>query len=59
MPLALMTAAAAGVFRKSMKALAASACLAVCGDGGGENQFLLQIGGECAGEFDAGGDQAR
>ena len=32
-----------------MNAFAASACFGVGGDGGGENQFLLQLGGEEAG----------
>ena len=53
---ALMAVTAAGVFRKSISALAASGFLGVGGDRGGEHQFLLQIGGEGAGELDAGRD---
>jgi hypothetical protein len=57
MPLALSTAAASGVFKKSMNALAACASLVPGGDGRGEHQILLQVGGEGAGKLDARRDQ--
>ena len=40
-----------------MKALAALGVLAVSGDGGCEDQLLLQFSGEWAGQFDTGRDQ--